>query len=119
VAKPELGGKRQCQKCSTKFFDLNKSPIVCPKCSTVFHLAQLARSTGRTAPVGDDEIEIDPAAAELVALEDADGPDAKVVDLVEDDIEIGDDDPFLEEDEEDNDDVVSLIDGDIENEEEA
>ena len=36
VAKPELGAKRQCQACGAKFFDLNKDPIVCPKCGTVF-----------------------------------------------------------------------------------
>jgi uncharacterized protein (TIGR02300 family) len=34
VAKPELGNKRQCQSCGAKFFDLNRDPIVCPKCGT-------------------------------------------------------------------------------------
>jgi uncharacterized protein (TIGR02300 family) len=36
VAKPELGTKRVCSSCITKFYDLNKHPIVCPKCATVF-----------------------------------------------------------------------------------
>jgi uncharacterized protein (TIGR02300 family) len=36
VTKPELGTKRRCVNCETKFFDLNKDPIVCPKCSAVF-----------------------------------------------------------------------------------
>src|SRR6266702_6191301 len=35
VAKPELGTKRQCGNCGAKFYDLQKDPIVCPKCATV------------------------------------------------------------------------------------
>jgi uncharacterized protein (TIGR02300 family) len=36
VTKPELGTKRICGNCSSKFYDLHKSPIVCPTCQTVF-----------------------------------------------------------------------------------
>src|SRR5271163_820680 len=36
VTKPELGTKRRCNSCETKFFDLHQEPIVCPKCSAVF-----------------------------------------------------------------------------------
>ncbi len=43
MAKPELGAKHQCQNCGAKFFDLNKDPIVCPKCGTVFQGAAGAR----------------------------------------------------------------------------
>jgi uncharacterized protein (TIGR02300 family) len=34
MAKPELGTKRVCVACSTRFYDLGKSPAVCPKCGT-------------------------------------------------------------------------------------
>ena len=34
MAKPELGQKRICVSCSTRFYDLTKSPAVCPKCGT-------------------------------------------------------------------------------------
>jgi len=34
MAKPELGTKRVCVSCSTRFYDLMKSPAVCPKCGT-------------------------------------------------------------------------------------
>jgi uncharacterized protein (TIGR02300 family) len=34
MAKPELGTKRVCVACSTRFYDLTKSPAVCPKCGT-------------------------------------------------------------------------------------
>lgn len=34
MAKPELGMKRTCVACGTRFYDLTKSPAVCPKCGT-------------------------------------------------------------------------------------
>src|SRR6185436_18503779 len=36
VTKPELGTKRLCAGCAAKFYDLLKSPIVCPMCEAVF-----------------------------------------------------------------------------------
>ena len=39
MARPELGAKRKCMNCGAKFYDLNKNPIVCPKCATVFQAA--------------------------------------------------------------------------------
>ena len=122
MAKPDLGGKRQCQSCSTKFFDLNRDPIVCPKCGTVFQAAAGTRMAARAAAVDDDEVEPDPAAAELVPLEEADAGEDKTVVVADDDIEVEDDpadDTFLEEEEEDGDDVSGLIDGEIESDEEA
>ena len=117
MAKPELGAKRQCESCATKFFDLNREPPTCPKCGAVVHVAHVARAA---APADDDdELPADTAAPELVSLEDADDPDAKAVaDVPVDDIDLGDDDEaddtFLEEEEEESDDVSGLIDGDIE-----
>jgi uncharacterized protein (TIGR02300 family) len=114
VAKPELGNKHQCQQCGTKFFDLNKSPIICPKCGTVFHVA-LARNS--RAGVADDEDSETETEAELVSLDEADVADEdKIVATSDEDVEIEDDageDTFLEEEEEDNDDVAGLIDGDL------
>ncbi len=34
MAKPELGTKRICVACAARFYDLTKSPAVCPKCHT-------------------------------------------------------------------------------------
>ena len=90
MAKPDLGGKRQCQNCGTKFFDLNKDPIVCPKCGAAVQLAATARMQPRAAAVVDDDAEVGPAAVELVSLEDAEPGDDKVV-ATGDDIEIEDD----------------------------
>jgi uncharacterized protein (TIGR02300 family) len=121
VAKVELGAKRQCQNCGAKFFDLNKDPIICPKCGTVFQ-GTTAR-VQRAAPKEEaEEVEaVAPAGVELVSLEEADVGDEKAA-VVVDDIEVEDDeaagDTFLEEEEEDEDDVAALIDGDIVNDEE-
>jgi uncharacterized protein (TIGR02300 family) len=29
---PELGQKHECFRCGTKFYDLRKAPVLCPKC---------------------------------------------------------------------------------------
>ncbi len=34
MAKPELGMKRTCVACGTRFYDLTRTPIICPKCGT-------------------------------------------------------------------------------------
>jgi uncharacterized protein (TIGR02300 family) len=136
VARPELGIKRQCQNCGAKFYDLGRSPPVCPKCGTV----QQPTATAAARPRAEAQARVadvpaaDPAGAdvELVSLEEADqGADtghvaATKVDLDVDD-EVADDHPddadtdddFLEEDEEDDDNVARLIDSDIEDDEES
>ncbi len=57
MTKPELGTKRICSSCNLKFYDLHKSPIVCPTCKTVFELPKVVSAKPRrpwdvpTAPV--------------------------------------------------------------------
>jgi len=34
MAKTELGIKRVCVACNTRFYDLGKAPALCPKCGT-------------------------------------------------------------------------------------
>ncbi len=36
MAKPEWGRKRTCLACNTKYYDFNKSPIICPSCGIEF-----------------------------------------------------------------------------------
>ena len=36
MAKLEWGKKRICLACNTKYYDLNKSPIICPSCGSEF-----------------------------------------------------------------------------------
>ena len=118
MAKPELGNKHQCQNCGARFFDLNKSPITCPKCGTIFHAAPLSR-VAHHAAVAEDEEPPAGAGTVLVPLEEADAGEDKVAAVADDDTEIeAVDDTFLEEEEEDADDVGDLIDGEIGDEEE-
>jgi uncharacterized protein (TIGR02300 family) len=117
VAKPELGTKRQCQNCSAKFFDLNKDPIICPKCGTVFHGVTLRAQRATQKEDEEDEQTVAPAGIELVSLDEVEATEEKAAAPADDDIEVEDDeapdDTFLEEEEDDADDVTALIDGDI------
>ena len=36
MANPEWGKKRICLACNIKYYDFNKSPIICPSCGTKF-----------------------------------------------------------------------------------
>jgi uncharacterized protein (TIGR02300 family) len=128
VAKPELGTKRLCAHCGAKFYDLNHSPITCPKCGTVFE-AVVVTSRGRPeaarAPVREVEAVVpETQEAEFVSLEDADAEaQGKKKPAGDDDVELDDealdDAAFIEETEEEDADVTEIIGGDIENEEET
>jgi len=99
MAKPELGTKRVCVSCSAKFYDLCKTPAVCPKCSVEQPAEQprMRRAGGnlledkrraKTLPVPgieDVEVEADADEAEEDVLEDTsdleDGDDAIAVEV--------------------------------------
>ena len=126
MAKPELGLKRQCMSCGAKFYDLNKDPATCPKCGTVFQATALTRvaapAVARAAPV-EEETEIEPAGPEMVSLDDVEAGEAEKDLPIDDEIDVGEDvaedDTFLEEEEEGDDDVADLIDGEIDDDDEA
>ena len=126
MAKPDLGTKRQCANCGAKFYDLNKAPIVCPKCETVF---VAAAPTARARQEAAREVEAEPevvapetAEAEFVSLEEADAESTGgKQDAEGEEIEIDpalDADAFIEEQEEGDADVTDII-GDVDKEEEA
>src|SRR5690606_39213160 len=124
VVKPELGTKRTCPNCSARFYDLEKDPIVCPKCSYAFVAEALLPSkmeqavavapAAKTVVETDDE-ELDDA--DLVSLDDIEGEDKDEDDEVPaiEDVEIADDDvgkdddTFLEDDDEEGPDVAGII----------
>jgi uncharacterized protein (TIGR02300 family) len=126
VAKPELGTKRLCGGCGVKFYDLNRDPITCPKCGTVFEVAAAAvrgRAEATIAPI--EEVEVpETQEAEFVSLEEADveAEGAKVPVPEGEDVEVEeslDDADFIVPEEEEDDDVTDIIGGDIEDEEET
>jgi uncharacterized protein (TIGR02300 family) len=137
VAKPELGTKRLCGNCGAKFYDLSKDPIVCPKCHTVLELAAVSSrsrpdsaAARAAAPVPEEEtVAPETAEAEFVSLEDADAEaqgkkpaDGEAVEGTEDEVELEDegldDAAFIEEQEEGDEDVTDII-GDVDDEEET
>src|SRR5262245_38209157 len=134
VAKPELGSKRLCGNCGTKFYDLQKDPIVCPKCATVF-APPTAAARARPEPVAARAVAKQPeeevaapetADAEFVSLEDADketeGAKASTTEGADDEVEVDeslDDAAFIVPEEEEDEDVTDIIGDGIENDEET
>jgi uncharacterized protein (TIGR02300 family) len=132
VAKPELGIKRLCASCGVKFYDLHKTPIVCPKCSTVYEVTlPRAKSDPRgAAAAAAPAPEPETAETETVSLEEADAEasghgkaevpesvdDIEVDEPIEDDED--DDSTFIAEEEEGDDDVTDII-GDVSDDEET
>ena len=126
MVKAELGTKRTCPSCAARFYDLLKSPIVCPKCGANFIAPAILPSKGdmpaMAPPPKPREVEADEmetADVELVSLEDAEAPDEaedetagiEDVDLGEDTgSEEGEDDTFLVEEEEEGDNMSGLLD---------
>ena len=117
MAKPDLGTKRVCSGCGAKFYDLNRTPIVCPKCETVFVPVVAAPRTrpepakaAAPAPVAEAVVP-ETADAEFVSLDDAEAeqqgkkPAAKGEGDGDDTIE---DAAFIEEQEESGD-VTDII----------
>jgi uncharacterized protein (TIGR02300 family) len=80
MAKPELGLKRVCVSCSTKFYDLTRAPAVCPKCGTEQPAEQprLRRSAG--ALPADDKLKkrvvVPEAESDEVELEEVEADEA-------------------------------------------
>lgn len=104
--KAERGTKRTCQntECGSRFYDLNRDPIVCPICQTVYKLdampseavAAPAPAAKRPAPEPEALIEGDEDA--LPAIE---GDDEAVAGE--------EDETFLEAEEEDGADMTNII----------
>lgn len=132
--KAERGTKRVCPNCGGKFYDLNRDPITCPICQSVYK----AGDTTARPPVGNDIdadddaildagrggvefISLDEVAAEGDALPDIEGDD--LVDVGEEDATIDpgdeDDEAFLENEDEGEADVSGFIGGGAEGEDEV
>jgi uncharacterized protein (TIGR02300 family) len=110
LAKPEWGTKRICPSCGTRYYDLLRDQVICPKCSTpydpeAFLKARRSRPAlapeKELAPVGDD---VDTDAEELETAEDEeeavpleDGEDEEEEEMIEDASELGEDEDDMAE----------------------
>jgi uncharacterized protein (TIGR02300 family) len=79
VTKPELGTKRLCAGCNAKFYDLNKTTIVCPMCQAVFEPPKPAPVRGRR-PVEPIIAAVPVVVAPKIVQESAKGDDASAGD---------------------------------------
>jgi uncharacterized protein (TIGR02300 family) len=131
MSKPARGSKRVCQSCGARFYDLGRTPIVCPSCQAVYQVTQpTSRRVADRAPVAVVREKIEPEVErvtlegpETISLEEVEEAGAEavieeeeeIVDLGEDEAEIpaaGEDDTFLEEAEGDEEaDVSGIVSG--------
>jgi uncharacterized protein (TIGR02300 family) len=63
VAKPEWGTKRICPSCGTRYYDLMRRPVICPKCATPFDPEAFLKSR-RARPAAPVEKELEPVGAD-------------------------------------------------------
>ena len=96
MAKPDLGQKRVCVSCSAKFYDLARTPALCPKCGTE-QPAEQPRLRRPLASLPEEKVKKRPAAAVIegvdVEVEDVEGDEA-----IEDAEELEDDAEAISED---------------------
>ena len=130
MSKPARGTKRVCPSCGARFYDLSRTPIICPVCQAVYQVTPPpSRRSERAAPVEARKVvepEVDPPVienAEIISLEEVEEAgaevqieeDEEIVDLGEEPAVIpaaDDDNAFLEEEEEGEADVSGIVGGD-------
>jgi uncharacterized protein (TIGR02300 family) len=122
--KAERGTKRVCQSCGSKFYDLNRDPITCPMCQSVYQTAAPAsRASGGNNLDADDDAVLDKGRIEFVPLDEVVAREGEDLPEIEgDDIAAADDDDealdtaaddetFLEEEDESGDVVPGFVSG--------
>lgn len=126
--KAERGTKRLCPTCGSKFYDLNRDPIVCPICQSIYQSAEAhgRPMTGGNSLDADDDAILDAGRGglefvsmdEVAAGEGEDLPDIEGGDLGDagDDADAvldtgGEDEPFLEAEDEGEADVSGFVSG--------
>lgn len=107
MVKPEWGTKRECTDCGARFYDMDKDPIVCPKCEAIVtpESAKLTRAEARAKAKleAEEKSKAEEAKASAAKVESsAEGDDANA--LLE---AVGIDDDDDDEEEED----AGLIEG--------
>jgi uncharacterized protein (TIGR02300 family) len=118
--KAERGTKRTCQnpECGSRFYDLNRDPIVCPICQSVFQLAmptdaapaagqEGSRAAARRSSYQASQAE-KPAEAPL-----AEEDELPAIEGEEETESTEEDETFLEPEEEDGSDMENIIGGPV------
>ncbi len=139
VAKDKWGTKRECGSCGTRFYDLGRAPVVCPKCETklpatepvrgVRHVEPTAakappppKATAEVKPEATAEVkpeataEVEPEATAEAAASPADAKDEETTDL-ENEVKAAEKEDFIEDASElgeDEDDMAEVLEGTVE-----
>lgn len=123
ATKQARGTKRTCQnpECGSRFYDLDRDPIVCPICESTYVIAS-APMTPQVAPAEPEHKAKKPEFADEAAA--APEPEVESTEVLAE-IEAGEDavaeeadETFLEEEEEDGGDVSGIIGGTVAGDEE-
>lgn len=115
---PKWGRKRECPECGARFYDLERDPIVCPKCGAPYIEAG-AKTAGTAAgdPTGEGAKPASTGSAGATGPEREDGDAAKLPDMDIDGGEDDEEDDDLIEDAaelvEESDDVSDVLDGTV------
>ncbi len=128
VTSDPRGFKRICMSCGSRFYDMNKRPIVCPSCQTEFtgeikvksrrgrvavsaSEGQVDKKTAKDASNdSDDDNDDDVEEAEIVSLDDVQSAENKDNDDDDDGIDL---DSLDDDDDSDIDDDLSGLEGDV------
>lgn len=123
ATKQARGTKRTCQssECGARFYDLNRNPITCPICGSIYELASsplaIAATDERAGRRGRKADFVEKPQVEAAAETEADD----ALPEIEEDgeaIASDEDETFLEEEEEEGGDVSNIIGGPVEGDEE-
>jgi uncharacterized protein (TIGR02300 family) len=100
MSKPELGLKRVCVACGTKFYDLTRIPAVCPKCGTEQPAEQprMRRPGGAAAAAAEEKLKKRVVAAPEIEGEEVELEDVEADETIEDAEELEDEAEGIGED---------------------
>ena len=118
MAKAEWGTKRICPTCGTRYYDLLREPVLCPKCDTPYDPEAFLRSRrARPAapvekelePVGTEELDADLETEEADVAEEEEEEAVPLEEAEEEDEELLEDASELGEDEDDMAEVIENV----------
>ena len=89
MAKAELGKKRVCLSCNMRFYDFDRSPILCPGCGAEFDLQRHTKSQKNTKE-SQVKTKVNESITEVDKVTEADVSDD--LDFDEDDVDVHVDD---------------------------
>ena len=120
MAKADLGKKRACLACGMRFYDFNRSPIVCPGCGAEFDPENIIKSRkGRSAAKPMSRDNVDATEADQIEDDDAAELTDAVVDQNDDDeidfdddndVDVDDDGPGIIQDDISDDELLPSLD---------